>query len=473
VKQMIFMIGCTLLGTVGVLVDPFYGVFVYYLFAVLRPQFMWYWVEIGWWKLGDFNWSAYVAVPTIIAAVIGYRGSAADRASEQGFDPRLGPDARPRGRTWAHYSMFAFAAWILITCLTARHFDVAWDCTKEYLKIFAMYGVAMLLVRSVKQVVALFVMVAVAIAYIAYEVNFKYFFEHHRLDIFHSGYCGLDNNGAALMLAMGVPLCWFAYEGWHGWLGPRYSYLRPLRYGFICVIPAIIHAVLMTYSRGAMLSLIVMVPLLWWRSRQKYRLSVAILAFILLALPVLAGPEIRARFLSIQDNETDDSANSRRASWAAGWEIAKDNPLLGVGVRNANQFSYEYGADMKGRTIHSQYFQILADNGFPGLALYLLVLAGAWVSLRRCRRFAESGPPGNRPVGALASGIECSLFLFMFGSAFLSLEVFELPYLLLLMAAQLAVVSGAWQVRPEQTAPLAVPPYPDDQETAGSDGAPT
>ena len=42
-KQVLFMVTLTLLGTVGCLVRPFYGVAVYYLFAVLRPQFLWQW----------------------------------------------------------------------------------------------------------------------------------------------------------------------------------------------------------------------------------------------------------------------------------------------------------------------------------------------------------------------------------------------------------------------------------------------
>ena len=44
-------------------------------------------------------------------------------------------------------------------------------------------------------------------------------------------------------------------------------------------------------------------------------------------------------------------------------------------------------------------------------------------------------------IAACASGVECSLALFGFGSMFLSMEVFELPYVLFLLAAQLPVVT--------------------------------
>jgi len=441
VKQLAFMIAMTFLGTAGVFLwDPFLGVFVYYLFAVLRPQYMWQWSLPR-----DISWSFYVAVATIAAAVLGFRGLANNNENV--------PDVPPVSHrfSYAHFAVLGFGCWILLTCLTAQNTDVAWLWFEEYLKIFIMFGVSSFLIRSVKQIGALFIMTAVVLAYIAYEVNYLYFINGY-LGIDKNGYGGLDNNGAGLMLAMGTPLCWYCYEllpsKLHDGMSARvrqwFWALRWVRFGFPLLIPVIVHAVLMTYSRGAMLSLIVTCPLLWWRSRQKTLLSIALGSFVVFAIPVMAGAEIRARFLTLTNSDVDDSANSRKGSWNAAWEIAKDHPLFGVGVRNANLFSFQYGADMEGRTIHSQYFQTLADNGFPGLGFYLLMYFTAWLSLRRCRLFVKGrDDPTAKTIAACASGIECSMFLYMFGSAFLSLEVFELPYLLLLLSAQLAVVSGA------------------------------
>ena len=100
--------------------------------------------------------------------------------------------------------------------------------------------------------------------------------------IYKLGYGGLDNNGAALMLAMGVPLCYFAWEGIRRWF----------RWAFLAMIPLILHAVLMSYSRGAMVSLIASVPFYLLRARCKVQL-VLILAGIAVLIPVLAGKEIR------------------------------------------------------------------------------------------------------------------------------------------------------------------------------------
>jgi probable O-glycosylation ligase (exosortase A-associated) len=289
-----------------------------------------------------------------------------------------------------------------------------------------MFAASALLLQTVRHLWILMIVTALALGYIAYEVNFLYLVNGH-LGIYHNGYGGLDNNGAGLMLAMGVPLCMFAWEG----MRSRY------RWVFLALVPVLLHAVLMTYSRGAMVSLLAVVPLIGLRSQHRRR--IAVVGVLLLALiPFLAGQEIRDRFFSISEHDQDQSAHSRLSSWSAAWGIAKDNPIFGVGVRNANLFSYQYGADMEGRTIHNQYLQIAADTGLVGLSLYLTALLGVWWSLRKVRRASQSRHnPETQRTFALAAGLESALAVFCVGGVFLSLEVFELPFLLLLLGAQL------------------------------------
>jgi probable O-glycosylation ligase (exosortase A-associated) len=419
-KQLIFMVAMTLAGTVGVyVVSPFWGVAVYYLFAVLRPQYIW-----DWSLPSGVSWSFYVALATIGAAVAGYLGVGL------GAEDRNAP---PHKMCRAHVWVLLFGAWVMLTYFSAQSREAAFPWLIEYLKIFVMFAVAFSLTRTVGQVWALFLITGLALAYIAYEVNFLYLGSGY-LGIFHKGYGGLDNNGAGLMLAMGVPLCWFAYEGSRGWW----------RLGFVLLIPPLIHAVLMTYSRGAMVSLLAVCPMILLRSRYRVRLALGGGALLVLAIPIMAGPQIQARFFTLSNHEVDESANLRWASWGAALEIVKDYPVWGVGIRNANLFSHLHGADKEGRTIHSQYLQVAADNGLVGLGLYLAMLGAGLACTWRCRRaVAGRDDPEGRRIQAIACGVECSLILYCVGSAFLSLEVFELSYLLLLLGAQLAVVSGA------------------------------
>lgn len=422
-KQTVLMIVLTLIGTAGVfVVEPFWGVAIYYLFAVLRPQFMWEW------SLPEgVAWSRYVALATL-------GGFAGYKLGMFAF-PKLDDVARRTRKmlTRAHYCTLYFAIWLLLSYLFGQIQNEFWGpkLLEDYTKIFVMYFVGAALVRRFQHIWLLYIMTTVILVYISYEMNYLYLVSGY-LAIYRRGFAGLDNNGAALMLAMGVPMCLFTWEAlrrWYRWL-------------FLAMIPVIIHAVLMSYSRGAMLSLLVTMPLWWWRSRQKVRLGLMYIA-VACTIPIMAGKEIQARFMTIESNEVDASANSRRASWAAAIRIANDYPIFGAGLRGANMLSHYYGADLEGRTIHSQYFQTAADNGWIGLGLYVLMFSTAWLNIRQTRRLvAHRTDQEGRRAYAVACGVEGAIAVFCFGATFLSLEIFELPYLLIFLGAQLPRVEG-------------------------------
>jgi hypothetical protein len=107
--------------------------------------------------------------------------------------------------------------------------------------------------------------------------------------------------------------------------------------------------------------------------------------------------------------------------------------------------------------IHSQYLQIAADNGFVGLGLYVAMIASVWADTCFCRRAVKGRDDRqSRKVYLVATAVETSLAVFCFGGAFLSLENFELPYLLLLLGSQLrAVVKG--QLDAERAASTSAP----------------
>ena len=253
------------------------------------------------------------------------------------------------------------------------------------------------------------------------------------LGIYLNGYGGLDNNGAGLMLAMAVPVCVFIWESHH----------KLWRWFFAAMVPVLLHAVLMTYSRGAMVALLVTSPLIFLRSRRKKLMTVGFVALAFI-IPILAGPEIRKRFFSVEQYEEDKSAQSRFSSWSAGFEIAKEYPVFGIGPRNSPLVIKHYGADMSGRVIHSQYLQLAADTGFVGLAWYLGILTCTFFALRSVRRATKRdlSETGQRVFG-IACGLEGALAVFCVGAFFLSLEVFELPYLLMMISMQLPIALQA------------------------------
>ena len=409
------MMALTAFGAVGAFVaEPFIGVAVYYLFAVLRPQSIWQWaLPIG------VSWSEMVAWATIAAT--GWYMLTSPRPQREGETYRR--------LTAAHKAVFAFGIWISFTYLTSRNQNAAWPWFIEYIKIFLMFAIASVVVHQLRQVWILYLSATIALSYLAYELNFLYF-TVGRLDIYRNGYGGLDNNGAGLMLAMGVPLALYAWE----------ASTRVWRWAFIAAIPLLIHAVLMSYSRGAMVALLAAAPLMIVRSTRRGQFAL-VLPVLLACVPILAGKEIREEFFSVEDYDADSSANSRFDSWAAAVRIANDYPVFGIGIRNSPLYSYEYGADIEGRVIHSQFLQTLADAGYPGLMLYLIALGTLWVSMSRTRRLVKKrdGPEAQR-ARCMINGIEGAMAVFCIGGSFLSLEVFELPYVLVLIGAQTSLL---------------------------------
>ena len=74
---------------------------------------------------------------------------------------------------------------------------------------------------------------------------------------------GLDNNGAALIVAMAIPMSYFAWEANKRWY----------RWGFLLVIPILVHALMLSFSRGGMVALGVTAIPVWFRTRHKWLLA--------------------------------------------------------------------------------------------------------------------------------------------------------------------------------------------------------
>ncbi len=452
-KQFAFMAITLLLGTVGSFaLSPVYGLAVYYLYAVLRPQFIWEWVEMFGIRLGEVNWSLPVALCTLLATLMWRAGLWTPLAAIK--PPRYGNPKFTR----SHYLFLAFTAWISHTFVTAQIHSVAWPYFVEYVKIFVMFICATLVLRTVRDLWIIYFVMLGASAYIAYELNY-YYLAYRWIMVQHRGYGGLDNNGAALILAMGIPLAFFAWEATRRWW----------RWAYMLAIPILGHAVMLTYSRGAMLALIPCALLMWLRARNKAFMTVAYLIGFALVVGT-TGKEIEERFMSIGKENT----NARWVTWDVAIRMANDRPIFGFGIRCSSQFigKGDYVIPVDNLTIHSQYLQTAADSGWPALFLYVAllgsVLVGLWQTRRALRPFTD---PDTQNVRSLASGLECALILFMVGAAFLSLEHFEMPYIVILLAVQLHAITRAVTKRlepsPSGLPPMTLPyPYPAAQRPA-------
>jgi len=427
-KHFFFMFVVTAVGSAAAIAVPFWGVMLYYSFATLRPQYLWEWSLS---QAPQLRWSLTAGLVAFVATLV-----------------NLGTILRTFRSNKVLILLMVYAFLMMMSLLSAYNPRVSAYWAQEYGKVFVMALVATLVIQRFWQVRAMAVMIALCLGYIAYEVNFLYFTQGGRLDIYHHGYGGLDNNGAGALIVLGLPFIYFLATSPVGrWANARRAF---------CIVLGLVllHAVMMTYSRGAMLTAVV--GLVWLLLHHRPRLqAIGVTAMLTCAIMVMAGKEIRERFESTADYQTDASASSRFDSWAAAWHIVVEHPVLGVGIRNANAYSQNFGADLAGRTIHNQYLQIAADSGLPAAGVYITMILVGLYGLGRARRrcvHAEMqflhGPDPDadsphdrdelvaraRDAGGLCMALQTALMMFSFSSIFLSVELVELPWLLLVLA---------------------------------------
>jgi probable O-glycosylation ligase (exosortase A-associated) len=226
---------------------------------------------------------------------------------------------------------------------------------------------------------------------------------------------------------------------------------------FLCIV-----ASLVTYSRGALLGLAIVVPLIFLQSRWRLVL-LPLLAVGIWILPSIMPAQWNSRMETIEGYQEDISANQRLNSWYVAWELGKAYPIMGGGFRTFTKDVYEaymaeYAYAGAEHDAHSIYFQVLGEHGFVGLGLFIALLASTLISLRRLAGKTRHDP-SRQWIGDLAKMVEISVFGYVVSGTFLSMSYFDLFYHLVAITAILKALV-AEPVTVSSAAPTAVPSLP-------------
>jgi O-antigen ligase len=130
---------------------------------------------------------------------------------------------------------------------------------------------------------------------------------------------------------------------------------------------------------------------------------------VLLILFVVAGIDDRSSGGAAEEG-IDESAMGRIYAWEAAWNMALDNPVLGVGMNNFynNYFYYSTHWDGLNHAVHSTWFGVLAESGFLGLSLFICLITTTFVAAWRLLKNTNLSKlsPGMRvAVNAAPAGI--------------------------------------------------------------------
>lgn len=223
-----------------------------------------------------------------------------------------------------------------------------------------------------------------------------------------------DANYYAQSLVLALPICFDRML--HG----RRRHLRLA--GLVGTI-LIAAAIVLTYSRGGLLAMVVVCGILLWQARSRPAVTVTTVLLVGIAVAILIPHEylsrIEAATVGLFDRHggrgyvSDVSVLGRLSEMAVAWQLFVDHFLIGVGY---NQYEIRYqdtamihglmarGAD---REAHSLYLELLAERGLAGVAFFAALVGSAFMCIRSAvRSMSLSGHTSEAHLaGAFGIGI--------------------------------------------------------------------
>lgn len=229
-----------------------------------------------------------------------------------------------------------------------------------------------------------------------------------------------DNNLVAVGMAMLLPVVGALAATSTGWQKRAFQFLNI----------GVLYRALSTYSRGGFLSIAAVGSIWFWRSPHKFRTLAAVVIATALILPVLPQQFWdRMSTITAPADARDESQQSRLHFWQVAVVMANDHPLTGVGhsgyERAYNRYDWLEGQFGTNRAVHSAWFGVLAELGYPGLLLFVTIVGSSILACGRIRRQARRGEISDE-LGRYAIAFETSLVAFMVGGSFVSFQYCEM-----------------------------------------------
>lgn len=177
-------------------------------------------------------------------------------------------------------------------------------------------------------------------------------------------------------------------------------------------------------------------------------------ASLLVAASVPFLPDsFTGRMSTIQGYQSDSSAKVRLAVWSWTWNYVQEHPLGGgFGAYRGNKIEVvtvttqgEAGVQTitartaidQGRAYHSAYFEMLGEQGFPGLALFLLIHLIGLVRMEVLRRRYRSADGDKAWIAPLATALQHFQIIYLVGASFVAIAY--TPFTLMILGVQIGL----------------------------------
>jgi probable O-glycosylation ligase (exosortase A-associated) len=305
------------------------------------------------------------------------------------------------------------------TCFAMSQRD-AWPQLEQVSKIFFMIFISVVLINDAKKLRYLLLVMALSLGLIGIKGAIWVMLSGGANRVYgpEGTFIG-DNNDLALALNMALPLLLYLSKG-----EPRKWLKSLLMASFAMSIVSIIF----TYSRGGFVALALVSFLLLIKAKYKSLAVIVLGVGCLLALWVIPD-QWSNRMNTIQTYEQDGSAMGRINAWKMAWNLALDRPFTGGGFQAFTFSNFRTYAPEPDNVhdAHSNYFEMLGEQGFIGLGLYLALIASCIIRLRffksRIRRNPDLQWAQHYP-----DMLQVSMIAYVVGGTFLGRAYFDMFY---------------------------------------------
>jgi O-antigen ligase len=297
---------------------------------------------------------------------------------------------RVRPLTWFHAFALLFVLWTGVTSFWSIDPDGTHRMFLTYLQlvvfVWLMWEIAWTPARqrALLQAYVVGVSLASLLAIQNYLSGIPIAGEHLGVEAVRFTALDLDVNELGLTLALGLPMAWYlSLSPTHrrAWLWRLY-------------LPLGLTGILLTASRGSILAAVVGLAIIpWTLGRLRLRTKAALYVLAAGSLLLVSTVVPQAALVRIASTGADIESGyfgGRGTIWAAGVEVAREHPLVGVGT-GAFEAAVEPALNAPWAA-HNVFLSILVEDGLVGLFLFVAMIVTALAPLptlsREQRRFS-------------------------------------------------------------------------------------
>jgi len=322
-----------------------------------------------------------------------------------------------------------FLFWCTLNGFAAFNPDWSWPYWDRTWKVFALGLFATAMARNKVRLHALTWMIVISLFYYGVKGGLFTLLSGGGQRVYGpEGTIIGDNNQLALALLMTLPLANYLRSQ---------SEKRWVSLTMLACMGLTVVAILGTYSRGGFIGLAVLSVAAWLKFRKKLLYPIAA-AMVLLPSLYFMPARFFDRLHSIDSYGTDSSFQGRVVAWHVAYDYARDHFPFGAGFYGPqlSQVFNSYYPQVGPRAAHSIYFQVLGEQGFIGLFIYIGILIFAFLKAAKVAK-ACAGKPDLAWAGELTAMIQLGLLVFCLSGAALSMAYYDIFVLYLAMLLSL------------------------------------